>query len=229
MDEDIVTSGFLIEKTFGRMCRDYLAEMEQLRPDLEGKGGYSTPRRAVAPEEMPKQYRGLQREPLQGWTEALRGSGVVEPTEQELEASLFLDELETTERAKEDFILSLEDAKEVMGKIVPPVEREIIWARRMEASDPPLAGAALLGYEPTNFWTPCCYSAIAEGMFFTYPTGMDVDGLLLQAYHEKLNKWGLFDTPDDAERYLEVYLSSVPPDWDAHRSPYYTVEVRALA
>lgn len=228
MDECTVTSGFLIEKTFVRMCREFLAGIECGWPHRLDKGGYSVPRRDVPPEQMPKQYSGLHREPIQGWMEALRDSGVVEPTQQELEASLFLTELERAGKAGDDFIFALDDAKRLMQMIAPPVEREIIWARRMDAADPAPAGTVLLGYEPSAFYPPDCNSAVAEGMFFTCWIREREENPQLKAHHAKLNKWGLFDTPAEAEQYLESYLSSLPADWDEQRYTYYTTEVRAL-
>ncbi len=211
MHDYSVTSGFLIEKTFARMCREFLVELKHFRPDLVNKGLYSWPRTDIPPEEMPKQYRGLQRQPLQGWIEKLRGSGVVEPTEQELAASVYLTELERADEANVDFILALADAQALLQTIPPPVEREIIWARRMDADDQAPPETTLLGYEPSGFFTPCCESAIAEWMFFnTCP--LSDDGWWFREYHEKLNRWGLFDSPSDAECYLEAYLSFVPAD-----------------
>lgn len=228
MDEPTVTSGFLIEKTFARMCREYLAGIKYGCPHLLNKGGYSTPRSDVRPEQMPKQYRGVHREPIQGWTEALRGSGVVEPTNQELAASLFLDELDVAGKAGDDFIFALDDAKRLLQMIAPPVEREIIWARRMDAADPPPPETVLLGYEPSAFYPPCCNSAVAEGMFFNWWICEREEDAQLKVHHAKLNKWGLFDTATDAEQYLESYLSSLPADWDERLYTYYTTEVRAL-
>jgi hypothetical protein len=227
--DDSVTSGFLIEKTFARVCREYLAWLAQIRSHRLNKGYYSTPRTDVPPEQMPKQYRGLQREPMQAWDEILRGSGVVEPTDQELEASLFFLELEKAGKAADDFIFAPEDARELLGKVAPPVELEIVWARRMDVADEPPLETVLLGYEPSAFYPPTCDSAVAGGMFFGGPVPNDEEGLRLKAFHEKLNKWGLFDTPTDAEQYLEAYLSLVPPDWDEHKYTYYTTEVRAIA
>lgn len=228
MDECTVTSGFLIEKTFARMCHECLVGIEWGMPHLLDKVRYSAPRRDVSPEQMAKQYSGVHREPIQAWLEMLRGSGVAEPTEQELEASLFLDELATARKAGDDFIFALEDARELLTKIAPPVEREIIWARRMDAADPPPPETVLLGYEPSAFYPPECNSAVAEGMFFACWIREHEESPQLKVHHAKLNKWGLFDTPADAEQYLESYLSSLPADWDERRYTYYTTEVRAL-
>jgi hypothetical protein len=220
-----VTSGYVIEMTFARVCREFLASYERYAPHLLNWGGYSTPRTGVPCEQMPKQYRGLQREPLQGWMEVLRG-WVVEPTDQELEASLFLMELVRAGKADEnDIILALEDAREVVRKIKPPVEREIIWARRLDVAGvaAPPAETVLLGYDLSGFCPAVSYSAIASIMFFGYPRPGDEEGLRLKAYHDKLNRWGLFDTPADAEEYLKEYFSVFP---DERRYANYLIEVR---
>lgn len=229
MTERMATSGYLIEKTFARMCREYLSALAKWRPTQVNAGGYSTPRTDVPPEQMTKQYRGLQREPVQGWLEALRGSGVVEPTDQELDAGLFLEELAKTGKAADDIIFALEDARRLVAKIEPPVEREIVWGRRMDVGDTPPPETVLLGYEPSQFYPPTCDSAVAEGLFFTYPMPNDREGSRLKAHHDKLNRWGLFNRPTEAEEYLAAYLASLPPDWDQHLYDYYVTEVRAVA
>jgi hypothetical protein len=210
------------------MYREFLAERRRFKPHLLNTGAYSTPRTDVPPEQVPKQYRGLQREPMQEWFEVFRGSGVVEPTDQELAASLFLTELRRAGKVVDDMILALEDARQVLKKIEPPVEREIIWTRRMDADDEAPAGMVLLGYDPSVFYLPTCDSAIGEGMFFTYRGTYDEEGSRFRMYHEKLNRHGLFDTPSDAEEYLKDWLSFLPSDWDQHRYRYYTAEVRGL-
>lgn len=228
MPDYTATSGYLIEKTFARMCREYLTALKEHRSKRLNRGWYSTPRTDVPPEQMAKQYRGLHREPIQGWLEVLRGSGVVEPTNQELEASLFLEELMKAGKAADDIIFTLEDARELVAKIEAPVEREIVWARQLDAGDAPPSGTVLLGYEACQFYPPGCESAVAEGLFFTYPTPNDVDGLQLKRYHDRLNRWGLFDTPAEAEEYLTAYLATLPTDWDEHLYDYRTAEVRAV-
>jgi hypothetical protein len=228
MPERTATSGYFIEKTFVRMCREYLSALAKWRPKQVNAGGYSTPRADVPPKQMTKQYRGLQREPIQGWLEVLRGSGVVEPTDQELAASLFLEELAKAGKVADDIIFALEDARKLVAKIEPPVEREIVWARRMDGGDIPPPETVLLGYEPSQFYPPTRDSAVAAGLFFTYPMPNDREGSRLKAHHDKLNQWGLFDTPAEAEEYLVAYLASLPPDWDEHLYHYYVTEVRAI-
>jgi hypothetical protein len=228
MDEYTTTSGFFIVKTFERMYREYLAELQRIEPYPLNAVAYSMPRTDVSPEQTPKQYRGLQREPLQSWLEALRGS-CVEPTDQELAACLFLTELEHARKVVDDIILTLADARDVLKRIEPPIEREIIWARRLDGSDEPPPGTVLLGYESNTFYPPTCGSPIAEGMFFTYPGTYDEEGTRFRFYHHKLNRWGLFDAAVDAEQYLKDWLSFMPPGWDQQRYNYRTTEVRGIA
>jgi hypothetical protein len=87
----------------------------------------------------------------------------------------------------------------------------------------------LLGYEPSAFYPGYCESPIADWLFFNNWPEHDEDGRQFKAYHAKLNRWGLFDSPNDAERFLEAYLTFLPPDWDEHGYGYHIVEVRAPA
>ena len=223
-----VTSGYLIEKTFGRMYREYVDWLTRRRPDRLNKRGYAWPYAGICPDQMAKQYRGLQREPMQDWGACLFDSGPVEPTQQEFAASVFLAELESAGRFDDDFAVSLEDAVEVLRKIPAPVEREIIWARRMDARDNPPPGTVLLGYEPSQFYPPECISPIAEWMFYSDSAELDPEGTVFRFYFDKLNQWGLFDTQADAHEYLDAYLAFVPTDSDAHLYQHYIVEVRSV-
>ncbi|MGE5296458.1 MAG: hypothetical protein ACM3VT_16685, partial [Solirubrobacterales bacterium] len=93
----------------------------------------------------------------------------MEPTDQELEACLFLEELNDTGKAEDDIIFALEDARKVLAKLKPPAEWEIVWARLvdLEIPDEPPCGTTLLGYEPSDFPSSTCYSPIANSLFFT--------------------------------------------------------------
>ena len=79
------TSGYFIKETFARICRELLTGHELCAADFVKRIGYSIPRVDMPPEQMPRQYRGLQREPMLGWVREFDDSGVVEPTEEELE------------------------------------------------------------------------------------------------------------------------------------------------
>lgn len=216
MSERMATSGYFVEKTFVHVCRK--------SPTSPGLNRSTFLKR-------PAQYRGLQREPLLGWSEALRGSGVVEPTDQELEACLFLEELNDTGKAEDDIIFAVEDAQEVLAKLRPPVEWEIVWARRVDVAipDAPPPDTTLLGYEPSEFYPPTCYSPVANSLFLTVFDELKPSPeqeLRLKVHYDKLNKWGLFDTRIEAEEYLKAFFALLP---DEKYYAYYITEVRAVA
>lgn len=201
-----ITSGFLVVKTFERMYREYL---------IEFKNWWQVEHPGAEPallEQMPGKYAGIDRDPIQPWVEALRDSGVVEPTDQELAASLFMDELTESGRAEDDFIFAMDDARKLLEMIPPPVEREIIWARRIDGADIPPRGTTLMGYEPTAFYAGEHESAIATNAFFRYrrtSDQADPGKMRFRVYHAKLNRWGLFDTSIDSQQYLDLILELV--------------------
>lgn len=215
-----VTAGFLVVKIFERMYRDYLADFEKYRQ--------VSPRITYGPillEQMRGKYRGIARDPMEPWIEALRGSGVVEPTDQELAASLFMEELNNSGKAEHDFIFDLDDARKLLEMIPPPVEREIIWARRVDKNDPPPPETAILGYEPIDFDGDYT-SLIAHVLFFRYAWNADLDdpdGTRAKIHYTRLNKWGLFDTPTHAGQYVDSF-----PLTPAHELPDHIAEIRAV-
>ena len=216
-----VTSGFLIVKTFDRMYHEYLVRFEEWRKIEQPS---AQPRRL---EQMPGKYRGIDREPIQPWLEEFRGTGVAEPTEQELDVSLYMEELTKSGKADKDFFFLLDDAKKLIEMIPPPVEREIVWARRIDKDDEPPLGSTILGYDPTEFYTPNHSSIIAYTIFFPYRIGPDLKdpkGERAKIYYPKLNKYGLFDKPDHAREFVDSF-----PLLPEHERPDYVAEIRALA
>jgi hypothetical protein len=201
-----VTAGFLVVKTFERMYREYLDKFEKWWK-LEYPS--SVP---VLLEQMPGKYRGIARDSLQPWHESFRDTGVTEPTEQELAASFFMYELSESGKADDDFIFNLSDAKRLLDKIPKPTEREIIWARRMDKTNPPPPETVVLGYEPSEFY-PCDHnSIICRNAFFRYwrtDHQGDPHKIILETFHTRLNKWGLFDTLSSAEQYLDFFQEVV--------------------
>jgi len=216
-----VTSGFLIVKTFERMCREYPINFEKYRQ--------VHPEKTLAPialEQMPGKYRGVARNPIEPWIEAFSGAGLFdEPTEQELAASLFMTELRDAGKSQSFFIFEQEDARRLYDMIRPPVEREIIWARRMDRDDTPPPESAILGYEPIDLEGDFT-SLIADVAFFRITLNVtidDPDGSRHRGHYSRFNKFGLFDTPAHAGE----YVSSFPRLPECER-PRYVVEVRAL-
>lgn len=216
-----VTSAFLVVKTFERMYRDYLIKFEKYRK-VEPRVTYGP----ILLEQMPGKYRGVARNPIEPWIEDFRGSGMIEvPTEQELAASLFIKDLADAGKAKFWFIFELDNARKLLTMIRPPVEREIIWAKHMDKNDPPPPGTEILGYEPIDFGGD--FSSLITGvLFFRYFWTADLDdpdGTRAKNYYSRLNKWGLFDTPDLARRYVDSF-----PLLPEHERPKHIAEVRIV-
>jgi len=180
------SAGFLIVKTFERMYRDYLISFGKLR-----QSNSDFTQDPIPLEQMPGKYRGVARNPMEPWHEIFRGSGLFdEPTEQELAANLFMNELCESGKAEGFFIFKLDDARKLFGMIQPPVEREIIWARHMDRADPPPPETIVLGYEPIDFYGDFS-SLIAGLLFFRYSwnaTIDDPDGTRAKVHYARLNK-----------------------------------------
>ena len=216
-----ITAGFLIVKTFERMCREYSINFEryrQARPEITHG--------PIPLKQMPRRYRGVARNPIEPWNEIFRGAGLFdEPTEQELAAWLFMTELRESGKAEGFFILVLDDARKLFGMIQPPVEREIIWARRMDRADPPPPETVVLGYEPIDFYGDFT-SLIADVAFFSCcrtPDIEDPDGMRAKVHYARLNKWGLFDTPTHAQEYADSF-----PSLPEHERPDHIAEARTV-
>ena len=216
-----ITSGFLVLKTFERMYREYLIRFEKrkkIKPELTYV--------PIPLEQMPGRYRGIARGHIEPWIEDLRGSDMwEEPTEQELKASLFMHKLCESGKADNGFIFRLDDAKKLFRMIRPPVEREIIWAGRTDKNDPPPQGTEILGYEPIDFDGDYT-SLIADVFFFNYFRPADCDdpyGTRAKKYYSRLNKWGLFDTTDLVQQYVDSY-----PLLPEHERPDHIAEVRIV-
>ena len=215
-----VSSGFLVVKTFARMYREYLDIFKRWwqkeHPNDE----------PVLVEQMTGKYRGICRDPMQPWTEKFRDTGVVEPTEQELKASIFMWELADLKKEEDDFIFDLEDAKKMIAKIPPPIEREIIWARRIDKNEKPPSQTDLLGYEPTAFYPDDHGSILANYAFFAFCRTEKEKHLTkqLDKFHSKLNKWGLFDSAIEAQKYKDFILEIAPEE---HEGINYIAEIRS--
>jgi hypothetical protein len=223
-------SGYLIVKTFERFFREYL-ELRSKReyPLPNDRVIYSIARNAKSANDYTKQYRGVDRDPLFSWDEKdeeiFRGSGMVaEPEDAELEAHLAIGRFEKAQKTDDDLIKSHEDAVSAFNLLEPPVEREIIWIRDAESDSSGLPDYPLLGYDPSysgGDW----FSAISDCMCFPRWHGTDTEGELFKKYHDNLNQYALFDTPEMAREFLEYYLSF---EWTEHVGEYVITEVRLM-
>ncbi len=212
------------------MYREYL-ELRDFKnyPLPDDRAIYSIPWEELSFDAYAKQYRGVCREPLFTWDEKdeefFRGSDmVIQPVDAELEAHLAVGQLDKDNEPDDDIIIkSHEDAMRVFKLLEAPVEREVIWIRNAESD---LAGQTdypLLGYDPAWFggdW----FSAISDCLCFPIWHGTDTEGKLFKMYHERLNKYALFDTPHGARDFLKYYRSF---DW-TETGDYAIVEVRLV-
>lgn len=216
-----IIAGFLIVKTFERMYRDYLARLDRMRLSDESK----EERDPIPLEQMPGRYRSIARDPIFSWYEEWRGADVVdEPIEQELDAHRFMTELNESGRAEGFFIFAENDARKLFAMIRSPVEREIMWARRVDRDVPPPLNTAVLGYEPISFDGDFS-SVITSVVFFRYRRSADPGGKYAKLLHAGLNKWGLFHTPTSAQEYVDSIPQKELPWQDR---PGHIAEVRAF-
>jgi len=194
------TSGYLIVRSFDWMYRDFN------RPAETDHSVYSIPRSGVAPDQCPKKYRGIGRNPLGLWFPDLDDGS---PPPAEPEASAFLATLDEAGRSADDFIPMWEDVKGVWAKLKAPSNWEVVWAAKCAAEVAAPPRSKLLGYEPTWF-TGDHFSALCDCMCFPVWHGTDEAGELFAEHHDRLNKHALFGSQRDAENFLEYYTSF---DW----------------
>jgi len=219
-----ITSGYLIEKTFERMYREYVDAFSYER--FKKEYPYAKP---LPLKKMRGEYRGIARDPLEPWSEKLerfRGEHIfIEPSKNEIKAAIFMQELEDAGKSNGFYIFSLEDAVKMFEMITPPVEREIIWVRRMDKNDKPPANTVILGYEPNQLDSDLTLgiSMIAFFRYYHVFDPEDPDESIAKSHFARLNKNGLFDTPENAQEYADTF-SSVPED----EQPKHIVEIRGF-
>jgi hypothetical protein len=203
------------------MYREYLIKFEKYRKE-DSRITYGP----ILLEQMPGEYHGIARNPIEPWIEDFRGSGMIkEPIEQELDGSLFLKDLADTGKADFWYIFNWDDVRKLLAMIHPPIEREIIWARRIDTKDPPPQETEILGYEPIQFGGDFT-SLIADVLFFRYFKTSDCDdpdGTRAKNFYSRLNEWGLFDTPDLARQYVDSF-----PLLPEHERPEHIAEIRIV-
>jgi hypothetical protein len=153
-----------------------------------------------------KRYRGIDREPLQAFSdEHVRLLGDTVPPRAEHAAQRLLASLEDRGLFYWDFIFALSDAVEAFGLLDHADEYELIFASAHEAADAP-GEWVRLGYEPTWFGGDH-FSALADCMFFPRWHGPGSDRTTFQRYFDDLNRDGLFEDVNGAQAFLDYYLS----------------------
>ncbi|MCP4362790.1 MAG: hypothetical protein GY796_32700 [Chloroflexi bacterium] len=213
-----IKSGYLVSKQFSELYRDYQ------NPLPKGISIYSVPNLNGNPENIEKHYHGIGRETLLPWLPIFDvPANNSDSSYIEKEAGFGLNVLEELGRAKDSFIHSLEDALQVYSLIAEKEKWEIIWAKILDEQNSPPDDSYLLGYEPSWFFGDH-FSPICDTMFFPLWHGTDIAGEAFKSYHEILNEQGLFDTPENAQSFLEHYLSF---EW-AETGEYVIIEVRTM-
>jgi hypothetical protein len=188
MEEAAIDSGFLIVKTFHRLFRDYSARYSLSR-DL-----YAMPRIDRKPEDYWIQYRGLDRDALDPYTDS------------EVLAEIRMAELEKEGKCRDGFLFNLDDIRSVLDFLEDKKDYEIIWTKTIQSRSIPPEGYSTVGFEPTYF-TGDHFSAACDCMLFPRWHGTDKEGTLFIDHFRKLNQDGLFNTEEEASEFLKYYLS----------------------
>lgn len=208
--------GFLIVETFERQYEDF-------SKPWGGPGDfYGIPKKGVPASQANKRYRGIDREPLQSYSdEDIEKFGDSIAPRREDDCERFLAKLESREKLFECFIDDIHDAREAFSLVKKHQDYELIWARDYLYDEKPPTRAELLGYEPSWFGGDH-FSAIADCMFLPRWHGPDKDGTEFRSEFGALSQHGLFNTPSEALAYLEHYRSF---DWTETGHPWVLTEV----
>lgn len=172
---------------------------------------YSLPQEGMEPDEVPKKYRGLDREPIRGLSLAslskiLRRNPAAVPVS-ERTATVAMAQLSVARGVQEGhLLLSIQDARDVYLTLGEPKDWEILWVRLAEATGQAPPQSVRLGFEPS--WYPTGYfSALCDCMCFPRWHGTDEAGTLFADYHARLNAYGLFESQCDAVDFIRFRRS----------------------
>lgn len=219
MQRDNPSSGFLVVRSFSFLYRRFD------KPVTIGRDVYAIPRTDRKAEASARQYRGIDREPLEAWSaEELELDYPYIPKPTEPEACLRMSALESKGLVQDNFIATQADALEVFRRLRVPEEWDLIWAARVDRAHRPPEGSVLLGYEATYFCRDH-FSAVCDSMCFPRWHGTDQAGELFASYFQLLNHAALFNSPEDAQRFLQFYRST---NW-TETGDYAIAEIRAPA
>jgi len=186
-----IEAGFLIVKTFPKLYLDYAQRYELSKPF------YALPRIDLDPDDYEIQYRGLDRDVLDAYSDS------------DNLAEIRMCELEKDNKCEDGFLFTQADVNDVMGYLTDPTIYEIIWTRISKSDHKPPDGFISIGFEPSYF-VGDHFSASCDCMLIPRWHGTDNEGILFKDYFNKLNKHGLFETHDIAKSFLDFYLSF---DW----------------
>lgn len=195
-------TAFLILKTFESIYSEY---SHQFNPEEKF---FIIPDEDIIDAEIGRKYSGIYRMPLAA--SRLNQSKLLENTEavkyEELSAQDLIYQLQEKNLAHGGFIFDYENALEIYEKIVNKDKYEIVWVKTIDEDDeskhPP--NSSIIGYDVSGF-PHTHHSAIADHLFFTRWIELDSEEKLFEQFYKRLNKYGLFDTIDDACEFFAYY------------------------
>lgn len=197
-----IGAGYLIVKTYPKLFNEFKMQLN-LTHDL-----YAFPRIDKDPEQNSIQYRGLDRDAL---TENEYSNNLAE---------IRLDELEKINKCYHGLIEQFEYAQDAFNYLENKDSYEIIWARIADQTRTPHPGFTPIGFEPSYF-VGDHFAAQCDCMLFPRWHGTDKEGTLFLEHFNKLNHYGLFNSPQEAQSFLDYYLSF---DW-TETGDYFIAEV----
>ena len=197
--------GYLIVKTFDCLYNEYKNKY-MLKSNV-----YGIPRIDIDASNYNIKYRGIDRDCL--------GPNDINPLNL---AEVRIKELKNSEYDYEnmDFIEEkyLADVFSWLEKDI--AKYEVIFVRKNKCKCPIPENYKSIGFEPSYFVSDH-FSASCDCMLFPRWHGTDKEGVLFIPYFKKLNKYGLFNTSEEADNFLEYYLSL---DW-TETGDYFNTEV----
>lgn len=134
-----------------------------------------------------------------------------------------MSELEEGGESTGDFIFRPEHVRSVLNMVERPARWEVIWAAAIDTGSVGPASSERLGYD-VSYLPHSFFSVISDSMVFPRWHGTDREGVLFREHHDRLNQHALFDSPEDAQRFLDFYLAQ---DW-TERGVFWIVEVRLM-
>ncbi len=219
------SAGFLIVRTYDWLFEWYCGC--GLFDEALNLGIYALPQKGLRPENYEKRYAGIDRDPLWRWMDSIESAKLDDEELKRLSvekgAKTALQRLQDLGLSWEDFIFSLDDARDVFSKLLEPREWELIWTAKAESNAPEPPGAIFLGYEPTWFYGDH-FSAVADCMCFPRWHGCDPEGILFKEYFDRLNEHALFAAAEEAQRFLDYYRSFK----EAEIGDYHIAKVMAI-
>jgi hypothetical protein len=209
----MLEQGFLIVERFESLYVNYKNRYNLTR-DV-----YAIPRIDHQPQDYSIQYRGIDRDCLEPNDETPRNLAELRMAELYNQKSPYVQNY--IELINEEDFIPINLLEEIYALLENDKSKfETIFVRIIYADNEIPARFKSIGYEPSIFYDDH-FSASCDCMLFPRWHGTDEEGELFIKYFNQLNSFGLFNSIETAEEFLQYYLSF---DW-TERDDYYIVEV----